>query len=133
LSINISDRLSVQIAALTVVQLSAFGMTLRRKGHITQKEGVVLYALVLVLGMIVIFDDLQRRSLINLAFFFGNTAAVFRMYLGMNKYYLWSGVVAVLTLLMRNGLLNDDMIPYSLAMNVSSWILLLGTSYLKHR
>ena len=45
-----SDRLSVQIAALTVVQLSAFGMTLRRKGYITQKEGVVLYALVLVLG-----------------------------------------------------------------------------------
>ena len=84
-----SDRLSVPIAALTVVQLSAFGMTLRRKGYITQKEGVVLYALVLVLGMVVIFDDLQKRSLINLAFFFGNTAAVFRMYLGMNKYYLW--------------------------------------------
>ena len=77
--------------------------------------------------MIVIFDDLQKKSLINLAFFFGNTAAVFRMYLGMNKYYLWSGIVIVLTLLMRHGLLIDEAIPYSLAMNVLSWILLLGT------
>lgn len=128
-----SDRLSVQIAALTVVQVSALGMTLRRKGYITQKQGVVLYALVLVLGMIVIFDDLQRRSLINLAFFFGNTTAVFRMYLGMNKYYLWSGIVVVLTLLMRHGLLSDEVVPYSIIMNVSSWIILLGTCYLKHR
>jgi hypothetical protein len=58
-----SDRLSVQIAALTVVQLSAFGMTLRRKGFISQRQGVLLYALVLAVGMVVIFDDLRRRSL----------------------------------------------------------------------
>ena len=108
-------------------------MTLRRKGYITQKQGVVLYALVLVLGMIVIYDDLQKRSLIKLAFFFGNTAAVVRMYLGINKYYLWSGIAVVLTVLMRKGLLIDEAIPYSLAMNVLSWMLLLGTCYLKHR
>ena len=35
-SLMTSDRLCVQIAALAIVQLSAFGMTLRRKGLITQ-------------------------------------------------------------------------------------------------
>jgi hypothetical protein len=49
------DKLSVQIAALTIVQTSAsaFGMTLRRKQFITQVEGVILYALVLLIGMLV--------------------------------------------------------------------------------
>eukprot|EP00566_Odontella_aurita_P034068 CAMPEP_0113583948 /NCGR_PEP_ID=MMETSP0015_2-20120614/32818_1 /TAXON_ID=2838 /ORGANISM="Odontella" /LENGTH=39 /DNA_ID=CAMNT_0000488917 /DNA_START=90 /DNA_END=206 /DNA_ORIENTATION=+ /assembly_acc=CAM_ASM_000160 len=37
-----TDRMGVQIAALTVVQTSAFGMTLRRKGIITQRQGLCL-------------------------------------------------------------------------------------------
>lgn len=124
-----SNRLSVQIAALTVVQLSAFGMTLRRKGYITQQLGVALYALVLILGMIVILDDLRRRSIINLAFCFGNTAAVLRMYMNMNKYYLWIGVAVLLTMLVSEGMLHDDAVPFSVALNIVSWILLLWTCY----
>lgn len=128
-----SDRLSVQIAALTVVQLSAFGMTLRRKGFISQREGVALYALVLVVGMIVIFDDLGRRSLFNVALFFGNVVAVLRMYCGMNKYVMWSVIAVVLSSLLERGMLCDDEFPLSpVAMNISSWLLLAGTCYLKH-
>lgn len=128
-----SDRLSVQIAALTVVQLSAFGMTLRRKGFISQKEGVVLYSLVLVIGMIVIFDDLHRRALFNIAVLFGNTTAVLRMYCGMNKYVIWAVVVAVLTYLLNRGLLNDNAFPRTApVMNLSSWLLLVASCYRKY-
>ena len=127
-----SDRLSVQIAALTVVQVSAFGMTLRRKGFISQKEGVVMYALVLVLGMIVIFDDLGRRSLFSLAICFGNITAVLRMYWGMHKYVMWLFVALVLTYLLDQGMLNDDAYPAPVLMNILSWVLLLGSCYLKH-
>ncbi|KAL7528570.1 hypothetical protein ACHAWF_002613 [Thalassiosira exigua] len=128
-----SDRLSVQIAALTVVQLSAFGMTLRRKGFISQREGVLLYALVLAVGMIVIFDDLRRRSLFNVANILGNATAVLRMYCGMNKYIMWSVVVVVLTFLLNQGMLRDDAFPTLKAVNISSWIMLLISCYWKHR
>jgi len=129
-----SNRLSVQIAALTVVQLSAFGMTLRRKGFISQKEGVLLYALVLLIGMIVIFDDLRRRSLFNIAIFFGNATAVLRMYCGVNKYVMWSVALAVLTYLLKQEMLHDNVSPpVSFVMNVSSWIGLLGSCYFKHQ
>ena len=128
-----SNRLSVQIAALTVVQLSAFGMTLRRKGFITQKEGVLLYALVLLMGMLVIMDDLRRRSLFHLAISFGNSAAVLRMYVGMDKYALWAGVATALAYLQRQGMLSDSFSQWSAVMSISSWTLLLLSCYLKHR
>lgn len=129
-----SDKLKVQIAALTVVQLSAFGMTLRRKGYISQKEGVCLYAFVLIVGMMVIVNDLRERSLFNLASSVGNVAAILRMYFGMNKYAMWSAVVVILTLLQRNSLLSDEGFPCSLPLlHCSSWLLLLSSCYLKYR
>jgi len=103
-----SDRLSVQIAALTVVQLAAFGMTLRRKRIISPMEGVFLYSLVLGMGMLVIIDDILRRSFFHLAICLGNATAVLRMNLGMNKYFIWGGVLALLPHLMR---LRDDAFP----------------------
>jgi len=130
--ILISDNISVQIAALTVVQLSAFGMTMRRKGFISQKEGVFLYALVLVIGMVVIFDDLRRRSIFNLALFLGNLTAVLRMYFGMNKYVMWFGVVVILFCLQMKGMLSDDAFSHSLPLlNASGWLLLVGSCYWK--
>lgn len=111
---------------------SLSGMTLRRKGFISQKEGVLLYSLVLVLGMLVIFDDLRERSLINVAFFFGNISATLRMYLCMNKYCLWVVVAVALIMLLKNDMLSDDAVPFSLAINISSWMILLGSCYLKH-
>ncbi len=129
-----SDALSVQIAALTVVQLSAFGMTMRRKGFISQKEGVLLYALVLLVGMIVIFDDLKRRSIFNLALLLGNSTAVLRMYFGVNKYILWSGVVAIISCLQKKELLSDDAFFLSLPLlNYASWCLLMSSCYWKCR
>ncbi len=129
-----SDKLKVQIAALTVVQMSAFGMTLRRKGYISQKEGVCLYAFVLIVGMMVIVNDLRERSLCNLASSVGNAAAILRMYFGMNKYAMWSAVVAILTLLQKNSLLSDEVFPRSLPLlHCSSWLLLLTSCYWKYR
>jgi hypothetical protein len=130
--ILISDSVSVQIAALTVVQLSAFGMTMRRKGFISQKEGVFLYALVLVVGMVVIFDDLKRRSIFNLALFVGNLTAVLRMYFGMNKYIMWVGVIVILFCLQKKEMLSDDAFSRTLPLlNVSGWFLLVGSCYWK--
>eukprot|EP00986_Skeletonema_menzelii_P008824 scaffold3838_cov157-Skeletonema_menzelii.AAC.14 len=132
--ILVSNTLSVQIAALTVVQLSAFGMTMRRKGFISQKEGVLLYALVLLMGMVVIFDDLRRRSIIHMALCLGNSTAVLRMYLGMNKYIMWSGLVAIISFLLRKGMLSDDAFFNSLPLlNYASWLMLVSSCYWKCR
>lgn len=95
-SLLTTDTLSVQMAALTVVQSSAFGMTLRRKGIITQPQGVSLYALVLVMGMAVIVRDLASRQILHLAIAVGNTAALLRFEAGVNKYCLWCAVAAIL-------------------------------------
>lgn len=89
-SLLTTDRLCVQIAALTVVQTSAFGMTLRRKGIITQPQGLVLYSLVLLLGMTVIVFDLLRQGILCQSIVLGNIAAMVRMDCGMNKYILWT-------------------------------------------
>ncbi len=129
-----SNTLSVQVAALTVVQLSAFGMTMRRKGFISQKEGVMLYALVLLVGMIVIFDDLKRRSIFNLALLLGNLTAVLRMYFGVNKYIMWSGVVVIVSCLQTKEMLSDDAFSLSLPLlNRASWCLLVCSCYWKYR
>ena len=126
-----SDTCSVQIAALAVVQLSAFGMTMRRKGFISQKEGVFLYALVLVVGLVVIFDDLRRRSIFNCSLFLGNLTAVLRMYFGMNKYVMWFGTITILFCLQRKGMLSDDAFSHSPFLNCASWLFLFSSCYMK--
>ncbi len=72
-----SDRLSVQIAALSVVQTSAFEMTLRRKQFISQKEGVILYALVLMIGMVVIIDGSDKEIAVPLCNYLGKYCCSF--------------------------------------------------------
>ena len=129
-----SDRLSVQIAALTAVQASAFGMTLRRKQFISQKEGVILYALVLVIGMVVIIDDLIKRSLLHFAIILGNSAAVLRMYLWVNKYVMWSAIMLLLSYLQQNKMLDDNLLlPTHLQVWIKamSWLLLFGGCFWK--
>ena len=105
-----SDRLSVQIAALSVVQASAFEMTLWRKQFISQKEGVILYALVLMIGVVVIIDDLTKRSLFHFAIILGNVAAVLRMYLWVNKYVMWSMIALLLSDLQQNKMLDGNLL-----------------------
>ncbi|KAL3790927.1 hypothetical protein HJC23_004909 [Cyclotella cryptica] len=128
-----SDRLSVQIAALNVVQTSAFGMALRRKQFISQREGVILYGFVLGLGMLVIFDDLTKRSLFHFATILGNITAITRMYLGVNKYVLWTLTVVVLSLLKQNTSLFSDSTLLSLELKVwitiTSWLFLFGVCF----
>ena len=95
-----TDKLAVQVAALTVVQTSAFGMTLRRKGIITLVQGLMLYAFVLILGMCVIIHDLQKSNIKLLfwkAILIGNVSAMLRMDLGVSKYILWPSVAVLLT------------------------------------
>jgi hypothetical protein len=132
-------KLSVQIAALTVVQTSTFGMTLRRKQFITQVEGVKLYALVLLIGMLVIIDDLEKRSLTHIAMIAGNTAAILRMYFDMNKYLLWSLIIICFLLMEQSDMLNDEHFlsatessdVWIIWVNVTSWLLLFAGSYLQ--
>ena len=95
-SLLTNDRPCVQIAALSVVQLSAFGMTLRRKGIISQSQGLVLYGLVLIVGMIVIVDDLYSHGMLGFAIAMGNLAAIVRFEWNMNKYWLWSIMALIL-------------------------------------
>jgi hypothetical protein len=97
-SLLTNDRLSVQIVALSVVQLSAFGMTLRRKSIISQKMGVGLYSILLLLGMIVIIHDYHligndNGNIFYLAISLGNIAALLRFELHLNKYILWTFMI----------------------------------------
>ena len=101
-----TNNLAVQFAALTVVQTSAFGMTLRRKGVISLHQGLMLYSFVLLLGMFVILHDLQQQeqtsnTLFSKAIVLGNVSAMVRMDLGVNKYILWPTVTAILLLLTK--------------------------------
>jgi hypothetical protein len=89
------DNMSVQFAALTVVQSSAFGMTLRRKGLINHGQGLVLYSLVIILGMLVIGHDLLERGCLLAGLTLGNLAAIIRIDFGLNKYVLWFFVAVV--------------------------------------
>ena len=83
------NNLSVQFAALTVVQSSAFGMTLRRKGLISHIQGLCLYSMVLLIGMVVIVNDLYGRNFLFPAVSISNIAAMMRIDLALNKYLLW--------------------------------------------
>lgn len=94
-SLLTGNRLSVQIAALSVVQLSAFGMTLRRKGIITQAQGVLLYAMILLQGMTVIVHDLISCRILYFAITLGNVAVLLRFEFGWNKYILWCTIAAI--------------------------------------
>jgi len=85
-----TDRASVQIAAMAVVQCSSFGLTLQRKRIISKEQGLFLYTFVLYVGMTVIVDDLMKRNIFHAATFGGNIAAILRMNLSFNKYLLWT-------------------------------------------
>ncbi|KAL3896490.1 MAG: hypothetical protein SGARI_007153, partial [Bacillariaceae sp.] len=66
--ILMKDQICVQFAALMVVQVTAFFMTLRRKGAINVPIGIVLYGIVLIVGMATIVKDLVGRGLLCIGF-----------------------------------------------------------------
>lgn len=96
------DKIRVQLAAIAVVQGSAFGMTLRRKCLIDHAQGLFLYSLVLFLGMLVIVDDLLEQKILFLALTLANVTAILRIDLGVNKYLLWSVVSLVVLPMVEN-------------------------------
>jgi hypothetical protein len=108
-----------------VVQLSAFGMTLRRKGWIDSTFGLILYASVLVVGMMVILFNLQQSGILYPAMTVGNVAAVLRMDLGCNKYLLWPMVaVALWTLASRGLLVESDLTENAKYASLASFVVL---------
>ena len=128
------DCLAVQLAALAVVQITAFFMTLRRKSIISVPQGIVLYGILLFMGMAIIVRDLTDRKILGLGITLGNISALVRFDLRLNKYILWTLValflqcvssdsgsfILVMTLFDKNVLL--------LASVVSSAMLLLGAA-----
>ncbi|CAB9523574.1 unknown protein [Seminavis robusta] len=89
-----ADRLCVQLAALTVVQTTAFSSTLRRKAIISQAFGLVVYGMVLIMGMAVILTDLLDRQIFGTAVTVANLAALVRFECRINRYVLW-GIIAL--------------------------------------
>ena len=87
--IMMADQYCVQFAALMVVQVTAFFMTLRRKGVINVPLGIALYGMVLVGGMATIAKDLRDRGKFGIGFTLGNAAALLRFEASVNKYVLW--------------------------------------------
>lgn len=103
------DRLCVQFAALMVLQVTAFFLTLRRKCVINIPTGIALYGLVLLLGMATIVRDLTNRGILGIGLTLGNAAALTRLELRPNKYVLWSGVALLFHFLAtQNVALSDD-------------------------
>mmetsp|Transcript_7488 Transcript_7488/g.11247 ORF Transcript_7488/g.11247 Transcript_7488/m.11247 type:complete len:303 (-) Transcript_7488:495-1403(-) len=101
-SLLTTHHMSVQCSALAVVQLSAFGMTLCRKGIISHVHGLILYTLVVLLGMLVICHDLTERDLFYSAIAVGNMAAFVRMNLCVNKYIIWTVVCIAIPIIQEN-------------------------------
>lgn len=105
------DQLCVQFAALMVIQLTAFFMTLRRKGVINAvPEGMVLYGTVLIVGMGTIIKDYLRRDILGIGLTLGNVAALLRFNGRLNKYVLWTGIallIQVLSTMSFNGVPSD--------------------------
>jgi len=95
-------------------------MTLRRKGIITQPQGLVLYGLILLLGMIVIVHDLNSQGLLYIAITFGNIAALLRFELGMNKYILWAAMTVALHYLLI-GQQDEQVAPPHLEVFQNKW------------
>jgi hypothetical protein len=93
------DRLCVQVAALMVIQVTSFLMTLRRKGVINVPVGIALYGVVLIVGMVTIVKDLSIRGILGIGLTLGNVAAVLRFDLRLNKYVLWVGMTCLLKVL----------------------------------
>ena len=84
-------------------------MTLRRKTIITQRQGVALYGLVLILGMIVIISELKRDETLYFGLTFGNIAALLRFQFHMNKYILWTAVAFFVSKMMQEeGFITND-------------------------
>ena len=106
-SLMTNDRMSVQMAALAVVQLSAFGMTMRRKGLITQSFGVVLYGCILLIGMIVIWNELKMQNILPITISLGNIAALARFEFRCNKYVLWTIMSIILYIVPKSDEVND--------------------------
>lgn len=116
-----STQMSVQLAALVVVQSSAFGMTLCRKGLLGHAEGLVLYSFVLILGMWVIGRDLAHDNIVSAATATGNLAALARIDLQVNKYIVWAMVVSLALPAMDHNHKND--IVWSHLSKVSTFLL----------
>lgn len=125
-----TNRMSVQLAALTVVQTTSFGMTLRRKGKIDLPQGLILYSFVLALGMLVIWDDLVRGDIFFFATTVGNVAAMGRMDLRMNKYLLWATVASFLVFIRKNDIGDNDWV---LPSRCTSGMLLVSAMYRQWR
>jgi len=110
-------RLSVQLVSLCVIQSAAFVMTLQRRGLITHRQDLCLYAgllgfgaptstsaprlalasvhvdmLCAGLGLAVVLDDFSARGVLPVAFTVANAAAIARLDGGANKYILWAAV-----------------------------------------
>jgi hypothetical protein len=104
-----TDQYCVQFAALMIVQVTAFFMTLRRKGAINVPFGIVLYGLVLLLGMATIAKDLLDRGCFGIGFTLGNATALLRFEVSVNKYVIWISTAMILEYLYAkfNGLSDD--------------------------
>ncbi|EOD38150.1 hypothetical protein EMIHUDRAFT_200647 [Emiliania huxleyi CCMP1516] len=85
-------RLSVQLVSLCVIQSAAFVMTLQRRGLITHRQDLCLYAGLLGFGLAVVLDDFSARGVLPVAFTVANAAAIARLDGGANKYILWAAV-----------------------------------------
>mmetsp|Transcript_22572 Transcript_22572/g.31517 ORF Transcript_22572/g.31517 Transcript_22572/m.31517 type:complete len:344 (+) Transcript_22572:291-1322(+) len=120
------DRVSVQIAAMTVVQSSAFGMTLRRKRLLGHVEGLIMYSLVLFLGMCAIQRDLEYHGVLYAATTVGNLAALARMDLKMNKYIIWTFVSMALPIIEKSEHDEKNAFWWSSACTATALILFLS-------
>ena len=134
----IVDRLCVQLAALAVVQITAFFMTLRRKGIVSVPQGILLYGILLIIGMAIIVRDLVDRGILGLGFTLGNISALVRFDLRLNKYALWTLVALFLqwTSTSGGGFLRTDAVGknvWHVASIISSGMLIVGAARRQHQ
>jgi hypothetical protein len=91
-----TDRFSVQLVSLMVIQCAAFIMTLRRRNIITHLQDVSLYGFLLAAGLVVVVCEASWQGYLGMALTVANAAAIARLSLGLSKYAIWPAVALVL-------------------------------------
>lgn len=89
-------RFSTQFIYVWIIQLNAFLMTLRRKNLAPHMALVSTYGVMLAFGFVVCSYEANTIGAFLMVNTLGNTAAVVRLGLRVNKYVLWTSI-AVLT------------------------------------
>merc|ERR1712107_651537 len=90
-----------QFLVVFAIQVTAFFLTLNRRGLISANVVVGLYALLLIIFNVFIIKERYHTPDFSVPLW-GSVAAVFRLGFRLNKYFVWTAILILAALLDRS-------------------------------